>query len=1158
MNSTFSGSEKIVMITASAGAGKTYTLARTVVDILEKNPDISVGQILLITFTNKAVEEMEKTVFQMIREKLATSGDEKITRWKQIIADFNNNSIMTFDSFFSSIVREYGFLLGVDPQFSILNEFQKNKIKDNVNKELREKIEHSIRENSEFLDFSSLRWQKTIQAFGNIQLFLDYVLYMAGGGEKTGKYLHLINRYFSRSAGELWQLFRENIFLPWLEQKISPDVDLLNNLLTDIKHYSTIPVNGKSHENAQKILIEILECLENSQDFHFKIIQIFLIPNLRKPSGKNTDENFIQLIEQIQQIRKKYFDLKVRDFYKAIIEPLPPSSWEYWIDLIKTAGAASNFVSQHLSELKKMSGGFEFDDIRSWCRSLLFSKNPNNNNPGKVIKNKFKYVFIDEFQDTAPSQLELVSKIFGLVDHNIFLVGDEKQSIYRFRGAEVRLTRQVKKTIATLPRDRYAISTLNDNFRSFSDLIEYFNFTFLRVFPPLNKGRDYYAEYGKQDFPGELLKENLQQHFKPWEAVKLNHKIENLKNPVHAYLNFFNFENSELVAESISRQVDKILDSNQTLRFKEDKNNYPLIGILLPTTKLFPALEELFDRKNISYTMYAKGFYQTSEIVALLNLLRFWLNPNDVYSITALLRSDLIGVPENKITPLLISPENQHEPPSNISLRDKKLHDKLIKWLDWGKNLPLKDAIWKVLNHSPFKVTLLEGQHQREKIANINKFIREIPEGSLADTLFVLEKLIKDTSIDKEFISAQNPVMVMTIHKSKGLKFQHVITLTPTLKDVSPGGHKWMQARFDKETEDTENYYFSAPQFYPQNNFIEREINPLNMICSLNEREEALEEKRRLVYVAHTRAVQGLSIFNPLPSESELSTAIDRSTPINVLLWEIINNQLTDEAQDKNVVFNNREFLNIFSLDTDILPEEKDVAANPKNELSKHIFWPEISNPRELIIKIKASQLYELKDTHGLVENKISSISDSDINSGNSTFGTEFHHFMEKNISAITANQLKMDTISEPRIKEHLLNILDLIQTNYSKGFAYPEVELRFSVKINYDGVLYEIIIDGVADLIVDIPGEGYLLLDYKTGRKNIEKHAFQLAVYRAILKETYKMDILKSGLLYSAPKVEGVRLFYVDEIPLYRDFNLNAFLDSFLRENHSSIIDQF
>lgn len=1157
MNSTFSGSEKIVMITASAGSGKTYTLARTVVEILDNNPNISVSQILLITFTNKAVEEMEKTVFQMISEKHATSGGDKITRWKQAIADFNNNSIMTFDSFFSSIVRDYGFLLGVDPQFSILNEFQKNKIRDKVNKELREKIERSIRENSEFLNFSSLRWQKTIQAFSNIQLFLDYVLYMAGGGEKTSKYLHLIKRYFSLPAGELWQLFRENIFLPWLKQKISPDIDLLKNLIPDIKHYSTIPVNGKSHENAQKILIEILECLENRQDSHIKIIQLFLTPNLRKPRGKNTDENFIKLIEQIQQIRKEYFDKKVRDFYKAIIEPFPPSSWQYWIDLISVAGTASNYVSQHLSELKKMSGMFEFDDIRSWCRSLLFSQNSGNANFGKVLKNKFKYVFIDEFQDTAPSQLEIVSKIFGLTDHNIFLVGDEKQSIYRFRGAEVRLTRQVKKTITNLSRDKYTISTLNNNFRSFSDLIEYLNFTFLRVFPPLHEGRDYYAEYGKQDFPKELLKENSQHNFRPWEAAKLNHRIENLKEPVHAYLDFFNFENPGLVAESITRQVEKILNSDQAQQFLRGKNNYPLIGILLPTTKLLPELEELFDKKNIPYTMYAKGFYQTSEIVALLNLLRFWNNPNNIYSITALLRSDLIGVPENKISPLLISFGNHREPLSNISLRDKKLHDKLIKWLDWGKTLPVKDALWKVLNHSPFKATLFEGQHQRERIANINKFIREIPEGSLTDTLFVLEKLIKDTTIDKEFISARNPVVVMTIHKSKGLKFQHVITLTPTLKDMSSRGHKWMQAGFDKVAEDAGNYYFSAPRFYPENNSFELEPNLLNTICSLNEREEALEEKRRLVYVAHTRAVQGLSIFNPLPSESELSAAINRSTPINVLLWEIINNQLNDEVKNKNVAFNNNEFLNIFYLDRDILPEEKGVAANSISEFPKQIFWPETGKPREIKFKIKASQLYELKETQGQTDNRIPNISDITISSENQNFGTEFHHFMEKNISAVALNQLNMDTISEPRIKEHLQNITDLIQTNFSKGFAYPEVELHLSLKRNYENIVYEIIIDGIADLIVDIPGEGLFLIDYKTGRKQIEKHALQLAVYRAILKKTYKTDILKSGLLYSSPGVEGTRLLYVDEFPSFRNFSLNAFVDSFVRENHSSIMDQ-
>ena len=224
-------------------------------------------------------------------------------------------------------------------------------------------------------------------------------------------------------------------------------------------------------------ILRQIKPLANSNGLnHRKLLEVFLTENFRKPSGKGTPEGFASLMEAIIEIRKKYYTPKaVRDFYRQIIDPLPPLDWSFLVNVIQTLNALVSVVSEQLFLKKQKSASLEFEDVRKWCYDLVLNQKRTDGDILKIINDKYKYVFIDEFQDSAPSQLEIMMSIFDFGNIPVFLVGDEKQSIYRFRGAEIRLTRKMQTFLKEKAGKRFKLDELGYNFRSFPDMIEYSN-----------------------------------------------------------------------------------------------------------------------------------------------------------------------------------------------------------------------------------------------------------------------------------------------------------------------------------------------------------------------------------------------------------------------------------------------------------------------------------------------------------------------------------------------------------------------------------------------------------------------------------------------------------------------------------------------------------
>ena len=422
MSSGFLISGKNTMLTAGAGSGKTTALADAVVRILNDHRDVKLEQILLITFTNKAVEEMKEKIFQKIIESRNGAGETDREHWDSVFLNFNRNSIYTFDAFFSSILREYGFYIGIDPGFTILDDHQKSQLKNRIEKYIRS-ILRDIFSGKKKPDYGQAAYYKKIlQYFGSYPVLLEFVMSLMANRDRNQRFISFIDK---RSPEDIWKDIYNNWLLPFVEEKVKDFIEFVSNNRESFDRWRDFEFSQEGAKNARDSLIAILKAVDRDPDQWKLILNLLLDSFPRKPTGKNLPEEFVADIVHLQAQKKNFTGDKMGDFYRQIIADETPEDIPFVISVLKHTVFLANEGKKFVNEFKLKTGKLEFEDILYFTIRLLRDK-PNLKNR---VKNQFQYLFIDEFQDTAPSQLELIEQIFDISNSSTVFVGDAKQSI---------------------------------------------------------------------------------------------------------------------------------------------------------------------------------------------------------------------------------------------------------------------------------------------------------------------------------------------------------------------------------------------------------------------------------------------------------------------------------------------------------------------------------------------------------------------------------------------------------------------------------------------------------------------------------------------------------------------------------------------------------
>lgn len=796
--------DRHVSVTAGPGAGKTTVLVERYLHIL-RTQDIGVDQIVAITFTNRAANEMRERLRAELDKLLRSASPRERAKWMRHKRNLEGAIITTIHGFCSRLLRESPVEADVDPQFALLDSHRSAMLEEAV-------VEEVLRE------FISARHQATTE--------------LAAGIGRPRLARGLIDIYRSmRNQGLTIETLRA------LVAKSHATIDAYNREveLLSGKMREFIQTGGLSASVEQKRLEAsrrwpalreiLLNATESSSPAEFAdAVQRFR--DATRPTAQGRIRGLVKELDELiwkdklgGLVPQTFFDLHARRYAAELIEIV-------------------NAIERRLDDEKRREGALDFDDLQ--VRALrLIEDHP------EVLRRtsgRYRFFLVDEFQDTNSLQRDLMAKLaLGNTDMksgsraNLFIVGDRKQSIYGFRGADVDVFREMTGRIELqggLP------VTLNRNFRSQRPLINFFNFLFERVFesdagaPELNELG--YVEHeasqaarDDEDTPPvvELLID-VSQNDKRLESNQASLVQRSREKPRE--------RDADQLAEWIASFVGKEFVGKEsiTLRHGARVVEYRHIALLFRAMTEVHIYEAAFRRAGIPYvTVDGKGFYAREEITDFIQLLRFLDNKTDEVALAAVLRSPICGLSDDTLLALRCTPKHatselplttssesrdlgrsgrvrpllqalrEHESIDSIDESERptlnRARQLLGELIEQARRSRVSDLLKAAVDASEYRIVAAANFDGAQRLANIEKLftLAERFENSGAHMIRDFVRFVHDfeeaggRESEGQIDDSADAVRLMSIHQSKGLEFPVVII--PDLHRQSDNRREW-------------------------------------------------------------------------------------------------------------------------------------------------------------------------------------------------------------------------------------------------------------------------------------------------------------------------------------------------------------------------------
>ncbi|OFL47901.1 MULTISPECIES: helicase-exonuclease AddAB subunit AddA [Streptococcus] len=853
-----------ILVSASAGSGKTFVMAERILDQLARGVEIS--QLFISTFTVKAATELKERLEKKISQQIQESNDVDLKQHLgRQLADLPNAAIGTMDSFTQKFLGKHGYLIDIAPNFRILqNESEQLLLKNEVFHQVFEA--HYQGENKE--NFSRL--VKNFAGRGKDERGLRQQVY------KIYDFLQ------STSSPQKWL---SNSFLKGFETAdfvIEKDklTEQIKQALWDLESFFRYHLDNDANEfpkaayleNVQLVLDEIgsLNQESDSQAYQAVLARIIAISkekNGRSLANSSRKADLKPLADAYNDERKAKFaklgqladQITILDYQERYHE----DTWE----LAKTFQTfMSDFVEAY-RECKRQENAFEFADISHFTIEIL----ENFPQVREAYQERFHEVMVDEYQDTNHIQermLELLSN-----GHNRFMVGDIKQSIYRFRQADPQIFNEKFQRYAQNPQEGKLI-LLKENFRSSSEVLSATNDVFVRLM---------------DQEVGEINYDSMHQ------LVFANTKLTPNPDNKAEFLLYDKDDNGQEKEES---QADTKLTGEMRLVIKEILKLHQEKGVAFKEIALLTSSRSRNDQIILALSEYGipvktdgeqNNYLQSLEVQVMLDTLRVIHNPLQDYALVALMKSPMFGFDEDELARLSLQKaedkvqENlyeklvnaQKQATSQKELIHSTLAEKLNQFMDildswrlYAKTHSLYDLIWKIYNdrfyydyvgalpNGParqanlYALALRADQFEKSNFKGLSRFIRMIDQ--------VLEAQHDLASV--AVAPLKDAVELMTIHKSKGLEFPYVFILNmdqdfnkqDSMSEVILSRQNGLGVKYIAKVETG-----AVEAHYPKT----IKLSIPSLTYTQNEEELQLasySEQMRLLYVAMTRAERKL------------------------------------------------------------------------------------------------------------------------------------------------------------------------------------------------------------------------------------------------------------------------------------------------------------
>ncbi|MEW9668486.1 UvrD-helicase domain-containing protein [Ammoniphilus sp. 3BR4] len=846
----------LVVISAGAGSGKTRVLTERYVyiceneltSILEGHPypmGAGVEQIVAITFTKKAAREMRERISQALhaKKKEATriyQGKEQehaLQFWTEQIEGLASAPITTFHSFCQKLLQEHAFEADVLPSFAILDDVESKLLQAGILDEMWEDPKVDQATQPLFAFYSKASLQSSIQ-----EVYAQL---------RESAYFDLKQAFDTKTI----------IDIP-LQMEYSEKQRLMAEFCLQAPHHLQALKHGLAMREEKESKGKKKSTSETPA--HLRRI-IALLEGMGDNAVQSPAHWYSECQEAIPALAGawKTHAPELYHFIKSVWSPVKsfwedhPNLTQESIDELKViirlfADLVHEF-HQRYERIKRDRGVLDFSDLQRKGVDVLSDVQV----AGQCRK-KYKHFMVDEFQDTNPLQMQMLQRIQPAYR---FIVGDGKQSIYRFRGADVSLLKEYMKEAAVYGSDESLID-MSVNYRTSQGIIDFINQIFANIL-----GSE------PSDLPYKI-------HYSPLIAhrdseVEGERRVELLKisepdpqdsesdpgEPVDEY-------------DSITSRMVDVYQGGVTKVYREKTKSWVKPGwsdmaILIPSRTQLTQLEMSLQKRNIPYVVYGGiGFYEKQEVIDFLTFLQ-WINrPWEELYIFSILRGPLFGLTINDLFELHSLKKEAGLPLSALlyekGYQDRGLpHDLLEKldrfyaffekWIPYTHQTGIRRALFNLFEDSGLRLICLLQPNGLQKTKNVEKLIRLLEglyNGSIDQMLNQINRLIELSEKEGEAeveLEEGDCVHIMTVHASKGLEFP--VVFVPNLsKRLQPDRGS---LRFHKEHRLLVSYKKDDTEHPHQ----EQEIkSPFFKALNAKLKDEALEESKRLFYVAATRA----------------------------------------------------------------------------------------------------------------------------------------------------------------------------------------------------------------------------------------------------------------------------------------------------------------
>ncbi len=1056
-----------VLVSASAGSGKTTVLIEKIIRMLEDGADIR--RILVMTFTRAAAQDMKNKLVEKMYKRLSFGKESERIRKQLEYVPFAD--VCTINSFCFSLMKKYFSAVNVDPSCSILDEDEENKLWDEcMDRVLERKIVEGRPDFLKALEYFS-RKRKTdgikdavsaLRTFLNAQEDPDLFLKNADDGLFAAEEYYLSR--VRKKAARLEETCKEALDLRSQEGFSDKNEEAFRDILLRLTRAGSADIKGYFEE---------IGGLPAMRAYADTIVEKGRATSYLKETMNRAISGAKEMKKEAETARELFFaDRSPAFITDVLVELYRDNEKEY-------------------AARKKTRSAVDFTDAERAALTIL-----RQDALREEISKKYDCIFIDEYQDTNYLQEALLERI-GRGD-NLFAVGDVKQAIYLFRYAEPKIFNDRKSFYEA--SNKGTNCTLNDNYRSCDAVLNFTNEVFSEIMTSEFGGVNYRREALLR---GGLHEKGVENAVRVYTYPKEKSDVQTERGKIYRVKTAPKQKKRDREAEFVAIEAERMV--------REGKRRYKDIAVLVRTNDMIASVAEALKERNVPYYVAKERKDVFAERETLIDCLRILLNDeNDIPLVNVLI--GLFGFGSEELMKIrLFSPDvsfsealRKYDGEKELVEKRDACFERMERWRFCAEYMSVADLMREIIRSGYDAVLMRKG-----RIARINAFIlfAEKQAGRMSVGEFVeYYDEIYDGNTPPAPPSA---VTLITAHGSKGLEFP--VVFIPYISRQS-GGRSGGQILCDRELGVAVN------RFDEEGRSVQKTF-PL-YVMQMKKAEEEKEGELRLTYVAFTRAKEELILIGeekPFEKEGEEAACV-----MDMLTF----------ARRKNGAFARYFFplpeaVECETKKTEVAPKKLDFSALEKS-------YP-YSEGTTTYAKTSVSGILKREERDAAIRVVRKDGDDVDIRRGNAMHAVlryiDFSVRTTEEVRVEVGRLIKEGLLTEEEAAlvdcEKIRNVVLAPDMAVLRSCVchreYPFIAYAYP----YKGAADKVLIQGVIDLLVELPDDTFMLVDYKMSRLEAEKlkkrYSEQIYLYKRAVEEILKKPV-STAFLYNLNNGETVR----------------------------------